>query len=240
MRKKQAMLNIHTQPLQTEEETCVANRSRLYSMLAEVFRYPDGAFRDQVRQGDMERALRVLLSGLPYPFEWIEEEEQALRLLDQVSDEDIEVEFIRLFEAGTGSPPCPLVEGTYRDDRRSILRELILFYNHFGLSFAEGAQDERPDHICFEMEFLHYLTFKELHAIQNGATSSSYLRAQRDFLERHPLRWVGKIAERIDRIKESLTEDACREVILFYWGLVQLTNRFLEEDCRYVQDRLTH
>jgi DMSO reductase family type II enzyme chaperone len=234
------MLNTQTDPLQNERENHIANRSRLYSLLAESYRYPDEAFRTQARQGDMAGALGIVLCHLPYPFSWIGEEKKALTLLNQVKDEDIEVEFIRLFESGPGSPPCPLIEGAYRGDRRTVMRELILFYNHFGLSYAEGAQDERPDHLCLEMEFLHYLTFKELLAIQKGSDPSSYLRAQRDFLVRHPLNWVGKVAERMDRIKESLTGDARREVILFYRGLTKLTHRYLQEDCRYLQAMLAH
>ncbi len=233
------MLNIQTKPLRTQQENHVANRSRTYSLLAEAYRYPDDAFRDQARHGDLYQALRTLFSDLPYPLAWIREEEKALRSLNHVKDDDIEVEFIRLFEAGPGSPPCPLLEGAYRESRRSIMRELILFYNHFGLSYAEGAQDERPDHICLEMEFLHYLTFKELHVVQKDSSCLSYLRAQKDFLERHPLSWVEKMAERIDRIKKNRTLDACQEVILFYWGLASLTVRFLKEDCRYLQAVLT-
>ena len=233
------MLNIQTNPLQTEQENRIASRSRLYSLLAEAYRYPDEAFRNQVRQGDLAGALGILLSNLPYPFGWIENEEETFRSLGQVKDEDIEVEFIRLFESGPGSPPCALIEGAYGEDRRVVMRELILFYNHFGLSYAEGAQDERPDHMCLEMEFLHYLTFKELHAIQQGHDASSYIRAQRDFLKRHPLCWTGKLVERMDRIKASLTEDACREVILFYRGLIKLTDRYIQEDFRYLQALLT-
>jgi DMSO reductase family type II enzyme chaperone len=232
------MENIQTQPFGTDEEKRSATRSRLYSIWAEVFRYPDEAFRGQVKQGKIVEALESLLAELPYPFSLEEEETKALRLPGPVKEEDMEVEFVRLFESGPGGPPCALVEGAWREDRKVVLKELILFYNHFGLSYAEGAQDERPDHLCLEMEFLHYLTFKEVHALQTGADPSSYRRAQRDFLERHPLGWLGQVSERLEKILERVPEDACREVILFYRGLVDLVRRFLAEERSYLETLL--
>jgi DMSO reductase family type II enzyme chaperone len=228
------MEDFQTKPFSTEMEKRSANRSRLYSILAEIFRYPDESFRRQVKQGELVRVFASLMAELPYPFSLEEDDKEALRLPGSVEEEDIEVEFVRLFESGAGGPPCPLVEGAWREDRKVVLKELILFYNHFGLSYAEGAQDERPDHICLEMEFLHYLTFKEVQAIQNDADPSSYRRATRDFLERHPLDWLGQVLERLERILDRLPEDACREAIVFYRGLVKLVCRFLEQERSYL------
>jgi putative dimethyl sulfoxide reductase chaperone len=229
---------IQTKPFRTETERRSANRSRSYSIFSEAFRYPEASFRRQAKQGEFLQAFEFLLTGLPYPFALEENEKKGLRFPEWVADEDIEVEFIRLFESGPGGPPCPLVEGAWWEDRKVVLRELILFYNHFGLSYAEGAQDERPDHICLEMEFLHYLTFKELQAVQAGSDPSGYRRAQRDFLERHPMFWMEKVSERLGQILERLPEDACREAIVFYRELVNVTCRFLEQERSYLQTLL--
>ena len=228
------MEDFQTKPFGTETEERSANRSRLYSIFAELFRYPDESFRGQAKEGRILEAVESLMAELPYPFSLEEDDREALRLPGSVKEEDIEVEFVRLFESGAGGPPCALVEGAWREDRKVVLKELILFYNHFGLSYAEGAQDERPDHICLEMEFLHYLTFKEVQAIQNDADPSSYRRATRDFLERHPLGWLGQVSERLEKILERLPEDACREAIVFYQGLVNLVRRFLGEERSYL------
>ena len=233
------MENIQSKPLSTEDEKHSGSRSRLYAILAEVYRYPDEPFREQARGGELLKAFEALSAGLPYPFSPEQEEREGLTLPSGVTEEEIEVEFVRLFESGPGGPPCPLVEGAWREDRKVVLKELILFYNHFGLSYAEGAQDERPDHICLEMEFLHYLTFKEVQALQTGADPSSYRRAQRDFLERHPVAWLDKVAERLEKIYDRLPEDACREAIIFYRELVRLTCRFLGEERSYLQSLLS-
>ncbi len=233
------MENIQSKPLSTEQERRSGNRSRLYSVLAEVYRYPDESFRKQAREGALLQALETLTAELPYGFSLEESERTGLTLAGEVEEEGIEVEFVRLFESGPGGPPCALVEGAWREDRKVVLKELILFYNHFGLSYAEGAQDERPDHICLEMEFLHYLTFKELLAMQTDADPVSYRRAQKDFLKRHPLTWMGQVSERLEKIHERLPGDACREAVVFYRELVRLTCRYLGADLAYLQTLLS-
>jgi putative dimethyl sulfoxide reductase chaperone len=232
------MENIQSKPFGSETERRSANRSRLYSFFAEAFRYPDELFRGQAKQGKITEVFASLTGELPYPFGLEATEAEALRIPGWVREEDIEVEFVRLFEAGPGGPPCPLVEGAWREDRKVVLKELILFYNHFGLSYAEGAQDERPDHICLEMEFLHYLTFKEVQALQTGADPSGYRRAERDFLERHPRSWMGKVSERLEKICERIPEDVCKEAIAFYRQLVNLACRFFDQERLYLQTLL--
>ena len=229
------MKDIETKPFGSETEKRSANRSRLYAIFAEVFRYPDEPFRRQAKDGELLEAFESLAAELPYSFALEERDRQALRLPGPVVEEEMEVEFVRLFESGPGGPPCPLVEGAWREDRKVVMKELILFYNHFGLSYAEGAQDERPDHVCLEMEFLHYLTFKEVQALQTGADPSSYRRAERDFLERHPLAWMGQALARLEKILERLPEDACREAVVFYRGLVKLACRFFEQEHSYLK-----
>jgi len=201
--------------------------------MAESFRYPTAEFLDQVHNGSYRAALTALFSELPYPFtEW--EAHVASTYLPERLKEDLEVEFCRLFDIGPGGPPCPLVEGSYREDRTVVFKELILFYNHFGLSYSEGAQDERPDHICTEMEFLHYLTFKEVNALQNGVSADPYRRAQTDFIRRHLAVWVPQAARRVEGLFEKAPEDACREALRFYASLMALTDRFLEKELEYL------
>ena len=225
-----------TEPVETGQENYTANRSKLYSLFAEAFRYPDDGFRRQVKNNDLEHSLSLLIKGLPYRVELDDSSLAPLRMLDDIEDEKIETEFIRLFEAGPGSPPCPLVEGLFREDRKAIFKELILFYNHFGLSYEEGSMEDRPDHLCYELEFLHFLTFKELLSVQKDEDASPYIRAQRDFLERHLISWIGKLLEKINELRENLPdpEDACIEVFEFYRGIIRLLHEFIQKDHGYV------
>lgn len=228
-------IQVQTQPLQTEEQVRSANRSRLYRLFSESLRYPQEGLCEGLRDGSFSRSVEELLAFLPYPAENLCEQARGLDLPRDLLGQEIEVEFVRLFEAGIGSPPCPLVEGVYDRDRRAVLKELILFYNHFGLSYAEGSQAERPDHLGLELEFLHYLTFKEVLAMQSGKDVRGYRRAQTDFLARHPLSWTGKLVEKVERISSNLPEDCSWEVVLFYVRLLRLLRGFLEADYRYLE-----
>ncbi len=60
------------------------------------------------------------------------------------------------------------------------------FYNYFGLRITPGLM---PDHVTAELEFMHYLAHQEAEAGQAGGDADSYLRAQKDFLERHLNGW---------------------------------------------------
>lgn len=224
-------------PFKNRLESAIAGRSRLYALIAELFRYPNADMRRQMRSGAIIGALRALLENLPYPLAISSEAEKAIHAISSVTDTDIEVEFIRLFEAGPGSPPLPLLEGMFREDRKAIFKELILFYNHFGLSYAEGDMSDRPDHICYQMEFMHYLVYKELQSYQKEFDAAPYILAQKDFLDRHLLVWTNAASKKWDAISRQPPDpaEACLDVFHFYAALFRITCKFLNEDRQYLE-----
>jgi DMSO reductase family type II enzyme chaperone len=163
-----------------------AARSRFYKLLAEGFEFPSADLHASLRGGDYARALESAAQALPYrvvlPLE-------ALQAPDDHAE--LEAEYIRLFDVGLrGRPPCPLYEGEHRGGARmQVMEELVRFYEHFGLALSV-EQRELPDHLTVELEFLHYLTFREAAALEAGRDAGSYRRAQKDFLERHPCQWL--------------------------------------------------
>jgi DMSO reductase family type II enzyme chaperone len=228
----------YSMKLETKEQNECAARIDMYALFADTFRYPDPLFREFIRKGEFREILLALCEKLPFTMDLTEEETNRLTFTDALSDEDVEVEYIRLFDAGPGDPPCPLIEGFHVGDeegRRSVFKELILFYNNFGLSYAEGSSEDRPDHITYELEFLHYIAFLYLKALQEERETHDFLLAQKDFLERHPSRWVGKMAARMDEISAGLKEDVNREVVEFYRNIVKLLERFVARDFTYTK-----
>src|SRR3972149_5997703 len=84
-------------------------------------------------------------------------------------------------------PPPPSPNSAHRgSDRLRTMEELVRFYNYFGLRTTPGRM---PDHVTAELEFMHYLAHQEAEARQAAGDRESYLRAQRDFLERHLNGW---------------------------------------------------
>jgi DMSO reductase family type II enzyme chaperone len=227
--------------LTTDEQFSISSRADMYAILADIFRYPDDLARQYIIKGDFKTHLLRIAEKLPYEFDMSDEQIDALGYPQDFEDKEIEVEFIRLFEAGPGNPPCPLQEGLHlkkEAGRKTIFKDLILFYNHFGLSYAEGNSEDRADHLIYELEFMHYLSFLELTAIQKERDTAPLRHAQIDFLERHPAKWTGLLADRIKAIEAGLRKDVNRKVVAFYRNVILFTDRFVQSDLDYLKSQM--
>ena len=206
------MIQIET--LRTAEEAMTAARSRLYRLLADGFAYPDrtlfaclnsGRYRDDIEESrhaltyDVEADLDGLVASGRYI--------------------DFQADYLRLFEVGLGVPPCPLYSGLYRGGRKAVMEELTRFYNFFGLSVELGA-GELPDHLTTELEFMHFLTFKELVTLSRDEDALPYRRAQADFLERQLTSWLPALETRLAPLDPPP----------FYVALVWLTKAFTQAE----------
>jgi DMSO reductase family type II enzyme chaperone len=218
----------------TEPDQIVrARRSQMYRFLAESFRYPDGDFLTMIKDGSYGTAAGTILKEIPFD---VVKDEQGLsgQQLRDVSQDDFEAEFVRIFDAGPGGPPCPLYEGKYAADRMVNMEDLVRFYNHFGLSVAEAQERELPDHITTELEFLHYLAFKEVLALQRDEAPSPYCRAEIDFLRRHPVRWLPQLLEKTVKVSAAKIPNLCEPALAFYRSLIELTAHFCEGDLKHL------
>ncbi len=194
-------------------------RSKCYALLASGYNVPGEEQFAEISGGGLTKNLEEQLGELPYEFEFSIEAPPA-----DWSHEDFQSEFLRLFEVGAGGPPCPLYGGVWSADRMKAMEEVIRFYNYFGLKLS----DERripPDHLATELEFLHYLTFRQA-ASKLAQIAAPYRRAQLDFIERQPGNWVPKLKERLEEL----------ETAAFFTSLVDATTRFLEADHRHLTE----
>lgn len=175
-----------------------AGRSRSYAVYATLLEYPDGAVLERLKDGELQDLLRQVLSG--HPDSGLAERTDWKGLADlPEGDDDLAVEFTRLFDVGSGgSPPCPLYAGAYGGDRMKSMEEAVRFYDFFELKLSE-KQRELPDHLSIQLEFLHFLSFREAEALQAGTDPDQYRRAQRDFLSRNPGKWVPQLKERLEK-----------------------------------------
>lgn len=207
--------------LREGEELLAAARSRMYALFCEALRYPDEEMCSWVREGELSRALRATLAsvdpGLLDGTDW-----DALAEAQPGDEADgLAIEHTRLFEVGASGPPCPLYGGLYNDARMKTMEEVVRFYNHFGLTLSENPR-ELPDHLATELEFLHFLAFREAEALHDGGDPGPYRRAARDFVARHPARWVPKVIQKLRRAKAPR----------FYDELFALLARALDHDRR--------
>lgn len=171
-------------------------RSRVYRIAALAFRYPEAlavaALRALTTATD-------LTDGMPAP---VAEALAALRraLADRTLDE------LRADHTATFGhvmlPDCPLYEtvGESGDAFRQsqTLADLAGFYRAFGLDVADDA-GERGDHVSVELEFMHYLAYREAYARErHGPDAVSLLRdAQTRFQAAHLGAWGPALARAI-------------------------------------------
>jgi DMSO reductase family type II enzyme chaperone len=214
----------HQADLSTDEEFQGAARSRMYRLLAGAFAFPEEAFHQAVLAGEFLSQVLEIAPGLPYALPLAEGDPLRTALGGVPADYvEFQSEYVRLFDVGVPRPPCPLFGGLYLGSRRAVMEEVTRFYHHFGLSLG-GERREMPDHITTELEFMHFLTFREVSALQKEKDRGPYLRAQRDFLQRHLARWVPQVRVRAEK----------QGAAPFFLGLVGLTEAFLLADLAWV------
>ena len=209
--------------LSTDEEFRGAARSRMYRRLAGACAFPEETLHRSVLSGEMLSEVLAIAAVLPYELPLPEGGALATALAGASADYvEFQSEYIRLFDVGVPRPPCPLSGGLHLGSRRAVMEEVTRFYNHFGLSLG-GESREMPDHITTELEFMHFLTFREVATLQGGQDRGPYLRAQRDFLQRHLARWVPQVRAQAEGQKAAP----------FFLGLIGLAEAFLLADLSY-------
>jgi len=121
----------------------------------------------------------------------------------------------KLFAAPYGS--------VYLDAQRKVMGDSTLDvksrYREVGLDAANNFKDA-PDHIAAELEFMHYLIFKEIEACSNAnmETAIGYIQKQKSLLEDHLMAWVPEFAASIIENAETI----------FYQNLARATEAFLK------------
>ena len=127
----------------------------------------------------------------------------------------------KLFAAPYGS--------VYLDGGRKIMGDSTVDarnrYREAGLDTAKTFKDA-PDHIAAELEFMHYLIFKEIEAFANSdmETAIGFILKQKLFLADHLLAWLPKFASNIVEHAETF----------FYQNLAKATEAFLKENYEIV------
>jgi DMSO reductase family type II enzyme chaperone len=179
-------------------------RSSALRLLALPFRYPVEEVLEAFRSGEFAEALGDHASLVPHLRAALDRNATALEdARAQLADLPIaamEVAFTGTFVAAFPEAPCSPYEGLVRksEPRVQLMLEVSDFYRHFGMRMNPGeGQNEAPDHLRAELEFLQFLCLKEAQARREETSELlyGYLLAQRDFLARHLVVWVRPFAE---------------------------------------------
>ena len=215
-------------------EAEAAARSLLYEELTRALRFPEQPFYQTIVSGELRTRLGERVGLLPYTIDGAEQLLAAITVDgadgsggSDGSDDSYDLfqsDYVGLFDVGAGGPPCALYGGAWGGDRQKVMEETLRFYRFFGLTISPEAHD-LPDQLCTELEFLHFLAFKEVEALQAGGDAGSLRRACRDFLARHPARWLPKACAKLDEI----------DAPPLWRALVGLTSAYCNADAAYLR-----
>jgi DMSO reductase family type II enzyme chaperone len=199
-------------------ELAAGARSSFYRLLADSFSYPSDGLPEGLATGGWSSQFRELAPHLPFEFPAAEPS------FADANADALRQAYVSVFEVGTGRPYCPLYEGSHRSGRMKLMEDLVRFYEHFGLKTLTG---DHPDHLCAELEFVHYLAFKEAAALARGEDGGDVRRAQRDFLDRHLCRWLPRVHNRLR---------SARDLPEFYLFAAGLAEEFCRRDLAWLKE----
>jgi len=223
MKDEEKLMNTAVQI--TPEQEINITRSRFYYLLALGFSFPD----EQLRSCRSE--LQELADTL-YPALGLD------ALGTQDDDAELESEYINVFDGIEQKQFCKPYEGQWLEaDRAKRQWEVKKFYSYFGLAI-DSKTNEMPDSLAMELEFMHFLAYRSANAqsvidasqqSENDPNQSDhYLRAQRDFMERHLSQWIPSFCE-------NLSEKTSTP---FYIQLAQLTDKFIADDLEWLKENV--
>ncbi len=193
-------------------------RSLIYKLLSSAYYPPEESLLKGDFPGRLRSALNILEPGLLASE--VEKIESYLRDLGEPLE--LAVEYTRLFRGPVKTEAYPY-ESMYVDGEimGASALDVLRRYEEAGVAVSDDFKD-LPDHVAAELEFMHYLTVKELEAWQREDQGEAvrFQLLARSFLKDHLARWVSDFA---DRILRSATTP-------FYSNLARITKGFVARE----------
>lgn len=117
------------------------------------------------------------------------------------SNDELLVEYAKLFVGPFELKAAPY-GSVYLDEGRKVMGEstvkVMEIYKEEGL-VMDGDFKDLPDHITVELEFMYYLAFKEVEALEekNAEKAAYYLDARESFQRNFPGKWISPFCNKI-------------------------------------------
>lgn len=221
-------------------------RSKLYFLISWSLLYPeDDDFLDYLQSGEFVEDGRVTVEGLSAALTGMggEKAKQKLAALlkhlaaveQWVSTEcahwtlsDLQAEHRRVF-SNVITLDCPPYETLFGNDhvfgQAHMMADIAGFYKAFGLELSRDIH-ERLDHLSVELEFMHFLAYKESYARCHHGDEKTQIvvDAQKKFVKEHIGRWVPLFSRML--MKKADTG--------FFRHMAEFTADWLEFDVAYL------
>ncbi|MEE9197204.1 MAG: molecular chaperone TorD family protein [bacterium] len=171
-------------------------RSAIYRLLSQALVYPSGEAIAALREVDLPQAELAAAHLPPKVVPLLAALAEQLQATDAVQ---LQTEHRRVFShiMSLDCPPCEtFYTARHIFQETQELSDIGGFFRAFGL---EMGDKERLDHISVELEFMHFLTYKEAYALTHHGSSRARLcrEVQRKFMRDHLGRWALRFADRL-------------------------------------------
>lgn len=193
-------------------------RVNTYRLLSEAFHVPDQELLDLLEDIVADDELRVAL-----PVD---------DLLGELSADlkSVRVDYAKLF-VGPRELLAPPYGSVYLDGDGQIMTDSTMdVQRRYQQESLDITLDEPADHVAAELEFMYFLTHREVTALGNGEFEEAMecMHKQHDFVQAHLGQWLSAFAERV-------TANADTE---FYRTLATEATTFVEDDSKRVAARI--
>ena len=177
--------------------TNLLTRSAMYQILSSCFLYPEEKNLSILKSPDFQEHVKDLM----HCYEGIEDGAEFKKCLEEVCSlftataiETLQRDY-RSIVGHTMSKECPLYETQFGVaqvfQQVHELGDIQGFYKAFGVDTSD-VERERCDHVSVEMEFMHFLLYKQAYALENHGDEKAQIcvDAQKKFLKEHIGKWV--------------------------------------------------
>jgi len=221
-----------------EFRTLAQSRSKFYGFLSSLFvRTPN----EELVTNLLGEKLLSFLPSISNSAEIPDEMKQGLGIIQafirSTKDnprkkllEELGVDWTRLFRGlkpGYGPPPpyeSVYASGSSEEGEQGI-GAVLRTYREAGVDIGENTR-ERPDYIGIELDFMRFMTEKEMEAWKKSDSTEAIkcLRIENDFLTKHT-KWIPKFCDKV--LTEAQTD--------FYRGIARLTKGFLSMEEGHIE-----
>ena len=196
-------------------ENAVAEATRMDWEEVDLYRFFAAAFGEPTRERFEWLHQAALGDAVEELWKRLGNEAPLPELGGYDSYEDYESTYLALFEVGMPEPPIPLVESSHRksEPAQAVALDCTLFYEVMELRANPAGYP--LDHLVTQLEFLSAVRY----AGEKGSdveARKGLVKLERDFLERHLLRWFPSVEQKLQREQPPL-----------FYPLTSVLNSFL-------------
>lgn len=193
-------------------------RSNCYKLLAACFYEPD---RELFIQEEVCENLATLLADCGFEGAALAAQNMQ-KAVEKSNPEEMMVDYAYLF-VGPFELAAPPYGSVYLEERRRLMGDSTMavkkMYSAAGLSLEIK---EAPDHIALELEFLHYLSLREVETADEGNDdqAESFALMGSEFMQRYLAPWMPAFCK---KIRENTDND-------FYVSLADCLEQFIASE----------